>query len=168
MQEVKKGNWWQRKTAGQKTSFIIGVVIFLISLAGFIVFMDARRLFGNEIGDRVFGEGVANGWVLFGKALVEGSTKWLFSLIFIFMAITIIFICTFITHLFDSKSRKAKTISSLVRSLVKYIVIIALICVILVLWGVDVIGIVAGVGVLTLIIGFSLNLRMTFRRLLVE
>ena len=155
MQEIKKGNWWQRKTPAQRGSFIAGVIIFIVSLVGFIVFMDARRIFGDEIGDRVFGEGVANGWVLFGKALVEGSTKWLFSLIFLFMAITIIFICTFITHLFDSKSRKAKTISSLIRSLVKYIVIIALICVILVLWGVDVIGIVAGVGVLTLIIGLG-------------
>ena len=79
MQEVKKGNWWQRKTPGQKVSFIVGAIIFAISLAGFIVFMDARKLFGNEVGDRVFGEGVANGWVLFGKALIEGSTKWLFS-----------------------------------------------------------------------------------------
>ena len=155
MTEVKKGNWWQRKTPAQKTSFIISVIIFLISLAGFIIFMDARRIFGDEIGNRVFGEGVANGWVLVGKAMVEGSTKWLFSLIFIFMAITLIFLATFITHLFDSKSRKAKTISSLVRSLIKYVIIIALICIILVLWGVDVIGIVAGVGVLTLIIGLG-------------
>ena len=155
MTEVKKGNWWQRKTPAQKTSFIISVIIFLISLAGFIIFMDARRIFGDEIGNRVFGEGVANGWVLAGKAMVEGSTKWLFSLIFIFMAITLIFLATFITHLFDSKSRKAKTISSLVRSLIKYVIIIALICIILVLWGVDVIGIVAGVGVLTLIIGLG-------------
>ena len=155
MTEVKKGNWWNRKTPGQKTSFIVGAVIFLISLAGFITFMDARRIFGDEIGNRVFGEGVANGWVLVGKAMIEGSTKWLFSLIFIFMAITLIFIATFITHLFDSKSRKAKTISSLVRSLIKYVIIIALICIILVLWGVDVIGIVAGVGVLTLIIGLG-------------
>ena len=155
MTEIKKGNWWQRKTPGQKTSFIIGAIIFIVSLVGFIIFMDARKLFGDEIGDRVFGEGVANGWILAGKAMVEGSTKWLFSLIFLFMAITLIFIATFITHLFDSKSRKAKTISSLIRSLIKYIVIIALICVILVLWGVDVIGIVAGVGVLTLIIGLG-------------
>ena len=155
MTEIKKGNWWQRKTPGQKTSFIIGAIVFIVSLVGFIIFMDARKLFGDEIGDRVFGEGVANGWILAGKAMVEGSTKWLFSLIFLFMAITLIFIATFITHLFDSKSRKAKTISSLIRSLIKYIVIIALICVILVLWGVDVIGIVAGVGVLTLIIGLG-------------
>ena len=155
MVEVKKGNWWQRKTTGQKVCFIIGVVIFLMSLAGFIIFMSARQVFGDEMGDLLFGEGVESGWAQLGKVLVEGSAKWAISLILIFMAIVFIFIATFITHLFDNKSRKAKTVSSLVRSLIKYITIIAVICIILVIWGVDVIGIVAGVGILTLIIGLG-------------
>ena len=86
--------------------------------------MDARRIFGDEVGDSLFGEGYANGWARFGRELIEGSQKWVLSLIFIFMALTVIFVATFITHLFDNKSRKAKTISSLIRSLIKYIVII--------------------------------------------
>lgn len=155
MVEVKKGNWWQRKTTGQKVCFIIGVIIFLMSLAGFIIFMSARQVFGDEMGDLLFGEGVESGWAQLGTVLVEGSAKWAISLILIFMAIVFIFIATFITHLFDNKSRKAKTVSSLVRSLIKYITIIAVICIILVIWGVDVIGIVAGVGILTLIIGLG-------------
>ena len=155
MVEVKKGNWWQRKTVGQKVCFIIGVIIFLMSCAGFIVFMNARAIFGDEMGDLLFGEGVESGWVQLGNALIDGSAKWVISLILVFMAIVFIFIATFITHLFDNKSRKAKTIYSLVRSLIKYITIIAVICVILVVWGVDVIGIVAGVGILTLIIGLG-------------
>ena len=61
MVEVKKGNWWQRKTRSQKVSFIIGMTIFAISLVGFLLFMDARRVFGNETGDSLFGEGVDNG-----------------------------------------------------------------------------------------------------------
>ena len=155
MVEVKKGNWWQRKTTGQKVCFIIGVIIFLMSLAGFIIFMSARQVFGDEMGDLLFGEGVESGWAQLGTVLVEGSAKWAISLILIFMAIVFIFIATFITHLFDNKSRKAKTVSSLVRSLIKYITIIAVICIILIIWGVDVIGIVAGVGILTLIIGLG-------------
>ena len=155
MVEVKKGNWWQRKTTGQKVCFIIGVIIFFMSLAGFIIFMSARQVFGDEMGDLLFGEGVESGWAQLGTILIEGSAKWAISLILVFMAIVFIFIATFITHLFDNKSRKAKTISSLVRSLIKYITIIAVICIILVVWGVDVIGIVAGVGILTLIIGLG-------------
>ena len=156
MQEVRKDNWWKRKTLSQKVSFIIGAIIFVVSLTGFIIFMDARHIFNDDaLGDTLFGEGVANGWVRLGQELVNGSAKWLISLIIVFMAITIVFLATFITHLFDNKSRKARTVSSLIRSLIKYIVIIAVICVILVIWGVDVIGIVAGVGVLTLIIGLG-------------
>ena len=155
MVEVKKGNWWQRKTTGQKVSFIIGVIIFILSLAGFIVFMSAREIFGDEIGDRLFGEDVPNGWIKLGEALIDGTAKWIISLIIVFMGIVIIFIATFITHLFDNKSRKAKTVSSLIRSLIKYIMVVVMICAILIVWGVDVIGIVAGVGILTLIIGLG-------------
>ena len=155
MVEVKKGNWWARKTTGQKVSFIIGAVIFLLSLAGFIVFMNARQIFGDEMGDLLFGEGISSGWEELGIALVEGSAKWAISAILVFMAIVFIFIATFITHLFDNKSRKAKTISSLIRSLIKYITIIVVVCIILIVWGVDVIGIVAGVGILTLVIGLG-------------
>lgn len=155
MTEVKKGNWWQRKTAGQKASFIVGAIIFALSLAGFIVLMNGRAIFGDEFGDQFFGEGVENGWIIMGNSLVSGGIKWIVSMIAIFMGITFIFIATFITHLFDAKSRKAKTISALIRSLIKYVIIIAIICVILVVWGVDVIGIIAGVGVLTLIIGLG-------------
>ena len=109
MQEVKKGNWWQRKTKEQKTSFVFAVIIFVISLVGFILLMNARAFVSKEICDSFYGEGVANGWIALGKVLAEGSAKWFVSIVFLFMAITLIFIATFVTHLFDSKSRKAKT-----------------------------------------------------------
>ena len=155
MQEVKKGNWWQRKTTGQKTSFIFGAVIFLLSLVGFVLLMNGRALFGDKFGDEFFGEGVDNGWVIISKNLLNGGVRWLISMLVIALGIVLIFIATFITHLFDGKSRKAKTISALMRSLFKYAIIIAIICVILVVWGVDVVGVIAGVGVLTLIIGLG-------------
>lgn len=155
MTEIKKGNWWQRKSAGQKTSFIFGAVLFVLSLAGFIILMNGRALFGDKFGDAFFGEGVANGWIVMGEHLLSGGIKWLVSMVIIFVGITLIFVATFITHLFDAKSRKAKTISALIRSLIKYTIIIAIICFILVVWGVDVVGIIAGVGVLTLIIGLG-------------
>ena len=99
MVEVKKGNWWQRKTTGQKVCFIIGVIIFFMSLAGFIIFMSARQVFGDEMGDLLFGEGVESGWAQLASALIDGSAKWAISLILVFMAIVFIFIATFITHI---------------------------------------------------------------------
>ena len=155
MTEIKKGNWWTRKTTFQKVTFIIGCLLFIVALSLFFMVMDARRILGNEIGDQLFGEGVANGWVYLWRAITSSSIVAIVTIVIIFVAFILIFVSNFITHLFDNKSRKAKTISSLIRSLIKYIVIIAAICCILILWGVDVIGIIAGVGVLTLIIGLG-------------
>ena len=155
MTEIKKGNWWTRKTTFQKVTFIIGCLLFIVALSLFFMVMDARRILGNEIGDQLFGEGVANGWVYLWRAITSSSIVAIVTIVIIFVAFILIFVSNFITHLFDNKSRKAKTISSLIRSLIKYIVIIAAICFILILWGVDVIGIIAGVGVLTLIIGLG-------------
>ena len=61
----------------------------------------------------------------------------------------------FITHLFDNKSKKSKTISSLVRSLVKYGLMLVALAIILIAWGVNVVGVLAGVGVITLIVGLG-------------
>ena len=155
MTEIKKGNWWSRKTPFQKASFILGVIIGIVALGAVFACIYARQVFGNELGDKILGEGTANGWVLIGRSMAEASLKWLFSAIVICIALIVIIVTNFITHLFDNKSRKSKTIASLARSLIKYIGILAAICVILVIWGVDVVGIIAGVGVLTLIIGLG-------------
>ena len=155
MTEVKKGNWWKRKTLTQKVLFIIGAIIFLFSLAAFIIFMNCRQILGDEIGDAIFGVGVSNGWVLVGRAMASSSLNWFISLIVVFLSFIFIFVANFITHLFDNRSRKAMTVASLIRSLFKYAIIIAAICIILIVWGVDVIGIIAGVGVLTLVIGLG-------------
>ena len=55
MEEVKKKNWWARKTPGQKASFIVGAILFILSIAGFILLMNGRTLFGDEFGDKFFG-----------------------------------------------------------------------------------------------------------------
>ncbi len=151
----KKLNWWSRKTPLQKTSFIAGLIIFVMVIVAFIIYMNCRQIFGDEVGDAILGAGNENGWILIGRALTGGTINWLLSSAVVLITFVVIFISNFITHLFDAKSRKAKTISSLIRSLIKYIGIIAAVCVILIIWGVDILGIVAGVGVLTLIIGLG-------------
>ena len=151
----KKQNWWTVKTAKNKVSFIIAVIIALLSIFAFIVLMDMRRFLGNEIADMVYGSEISSGWIAVGRKMKSSVSSWVLTLVIIFITFLFIFVSNFITHLFDNGSRKAKTVSSLVRSLVKYIAIIAAISFILVAWGVDVIGIVAGVGVITLIIGLG-------------
>lgn len=154
VKEVKQG-WWKRKSISAKVGFIIALILAAICIFAFIVIMDMRRYVGDEIADLVYGPGVSTGWERFGIALTNSVGSWILTALIIFLTFLVIFVCNFITHLFDNGTRKAKTVSSLVRSLVKYISIIAAICFILVSWGVDVAGVVAGVGVLTLIIGLG-------------
>ena len=109
MTEVKKGNWWRRKTPFQKGLFILAVVIFILSLTLMFLVMNAREVFGNEIADQIFGEGVANGYQYLWNKMISSSVTWIVTVIVIVMAFILIFISNFITHLFDNKTKKAKT-----------------------------------------------------------
>lgn len=151
----KKVGWWRRKTTGQKVSFCVAATIFAITVFLIVVLMDLRWFVSKELADKVYGENVKTGWHILGNKLANDVGSWTFTFIIIFISFVLIFISNFITHLFDDGSRKAKTISSLIRSLMKYVIIIAAVAFILVAWGVDVAGIIAGVGVITLIIGLG-------------
>ena len=162
---VKKKNWWQRKTSSQKFTFIISIVVLLLSILAVIVWIFCRQIFGDEIGNAVFGSYVnadgdevyfKNGWELIMFQATSSIINWIATLFIVAFAIAIIFIANVIIHLCTSKkSRKSQTIGSLAKSLVKYIGIIVAIGFILAVWGVDVAGIIAGVGVLTLIVGLG-------------
>lgn len=154
-EKMTKKSWWRRKSVSAKVGFIIAAILAVFCVFAFIIIMDLRRYVGNEIGDLVYGVGISTGWQRFGIALGNSVSSWILTAVIIFLTFLVIFVSNFITHLFDNGSRKAKTISSLIRSIVKYISIIAAVCFILVAWGVDVAGIIAGVGVLTLIIGLG-------------
>ena len=157
--------WWKRKSAGQKTRFIISLVILAISLSIFFIWIYSRQLFGDQVGDTLlgfyyndFGEKVfyKNGWEKIGDLLIKGVTSLVLSLFVIAITITIVFILNFFIFIFTNhKSRKSETLGSLFKSLVKYIAILVDVGIILTIFGVDVAGVVAGVGVLTLIIGLG-------------
>lgn len=161
---VKKG-WWKRKSKGQKTRFIVSLVVLAISLTIFFIWIYSRQLFGNEVGDTLlgyyfddFGNKVfyKNGWDRIGTLLLRGTTDIVLSLFVIAITITIVFILNFFIFIFTNhRSRKSETLGSLLKSLVKYIAILVDIGIILTIFGVDVAGVVAGVGVLTLIIGLG-------------
>lgn len=162
---VKKKNWWQRKTASQKFTFILSLVILLLSILAVLAWIFCRQIFGDEVGDAVLGSYVNSsgdtiyfktGWDLVVYQATNSLINWIATLFIIAFAIAIIFIANVLIHLFTSKkSRKSQTIGSLAKSLVKYIGIIVALGFILAVWGVDVAGIIAGVGVLTLIVGLG-------------
>lgn len=152
---VKKSNWFTKKTKAQKTSFVISIILFIVCIFVLAVSMHLRTFAGDEIADSVYGEGVANGWVVIGKAFQGSVVSWIATFIVIALAFVCIFIVNFLSRLLTGKGRKAKTIGALIRSLTKYVVIIAALAIILSFWGVNIASILAGVGIVTLIIGLG-------------
>lgn len=153
--KIKKDGWWSRKKISQKVMFCISMLLLALSVFTIVVLMDIRRFFNDELADAVYGEGISSGWAAIGHAMSSSVINWILTAIVVFVGICVVFVFNFFTHLFDNGTRKAKTVSSLIRSLIKYISIIAMVCIILAIWGVDIIGIMAGVGVITLIIGLG-------------
>lgn len=64
-------------------------------------------------------------------------------------------IITFVLGLFKPKSNRVKTIISLVKNILQYAFIIVAFCMILTVFNVDIVTILAGLGIIALIIGFG-------------
>lgn len=154
-QKQKKLNWFTRKTTSQKISFIFSVLFFVISIGILILSMNLRPIIGDELADDIYGKDVENGFVALGKLIAGSSMSVISTIVVIAVSFVIIFLTNFFTRLFTGKGRKGKTIAALIRSLVKYIVIIAALCIAMAFWGVNVASIVAGVGIVTLIVGLG-------------
>lgn len=85
------------------------------------------------------------------------KSKLLATLIIIGVAIILVIILSFIfvRIIKKQKSKRAITITRLIRSIIRYVIAIVVIIAILGVWGVDIMPIVTGVGVLGLVIGLG-------------
>lgn len=155
-QKDQKENWWKKKTRWQKASFIISIVLFVLSLVFLSTLLFAREIYGNDFANKIYGsEDIQNGFVVIKNAFMDAGSKLIATVIIVFVSFAIYFAANFIIKLFSTGSKRAKTTTSLIRSLLKYAVILVAIALILSTWGLNVTGIVASIGVLTLIIGLG-------------
>ena len=151
-------SWWKRKTKWQKTSFIISMVLLGLSLAFLVTLLFVRQIYGNELADLLYGEGVSNGFAALTNVIKSSNfgMRMLLTFITIVASFIIAFVLGLITKLITMNgSRKTQTTGSLIRSLIKYATILIALAVILSIWGVNITGIVASIGVLTLVIGLG-------------
>ena len=146
---------WKERSAASKAGTITAAIIFAICLTGIILYVFARQIFGDQIGDQLFGAGVDNGFVALWNNIVNRKEAIFGTLIAIFFAMIIKLMLDLIVNLLSHRSKRGRTIGSLIKSLFKYLIVIITFGIILSLWGVNVAGIVAGVGILTLIIGLG-------------
>lgn len=152
---IRLSKKWKERSAASKAGTITAIVLFLVCLVGAILFIFARQIFGDETGDAIYGQGVSNGFVAFWNSIVDKKSAIFGTLISIFVAMIIKLIIDLIVNLLSHRSKRGRTVGSLIKSLFKYLIVIITIGVILSLWGVNVTGIVAGIGILTLIIGLG-------------
>ena len=152
--ENKIKNWWLAKTNAQKAWFIISICLFIISTTAFVILMNVDQIFGLS-GDKALWGEYGSGWVALGHYLTGNMLKVVFSLLTILFTVVAVFTVNFFIRLLSGKSNRSKTISSIVRSIIKYVAVIVDVGIVLSIFGVDVASIVAGVGILTLIIGLG-------------
>ena len=151
----KKKGWWKSKTKSQKAGFIISILLTIISIVSIFLILFARNIFGNEFADTLYGEGVPNGFIFLYNKFLENGFRLLYTFLVILFAFVIGFVLDLVIRLAMSSTKRAVTTGSIIRSLIKYAVVIIGLGIILTIWGVNVIGIVASLGVLTLIIGLG-------------
>ena len=152
-QKTRMGKWKSRKL-GNRVFFVMRILFLVIGLVFFVLFLFGRQVFGGDFADEVFGPG-KNGWDILWDGIVGTWNSWLLTLIALAVASVFSMIFDFVIRVVTPKTRRSKTIVSLVRSLTHYAVVIVTAGVILSAWGVNVAGIVAGVGILTLVIGLG-------------
>lgn len=162
--EVRRG-WWNRKSKAKKTTFILSIIILAASFTLFFLWIYCRNFVPEETANKLLGYYIdeygqivyyQNGWERIGAGFVRAGANFAIALFVVAFTIIVAFFANLIIYLFtNNKSRKSQTIGSLLRSLVKYVCIIVDLAIILVLFGVDVAGVVASVGVLTLVIGLG-------------
>ena len=148
---------WARKSRLQKLYFGIAIFLFIAALVALFIYIFARQIFGDEIGDCLFTDadtGIVykNGftWLLshFGVQLLG-------TLITVFVVFLVMFMFNATVNVFMQRSKKSRTVGAVLKSAVRYVAIIVGLCIILAIWGVDIASIIAGLGVLTLVIGLG-------------
>ncbi|HBF68584.1 MAG TPA: hypothetical protein DDW20_04630 [Firmicutes bacterium] len=152
----KNESWWSRKTKWQKTSFILSIAVFILSIGFLVTLLFARQIYGDDFANKIYGSAdIANGFEIIKNAFLNAGEKLIATFVIIVLTFTIYFVLNFVIKLFSTSSKRAKTTTSIIRSLIKYVAILVAIAFILSTWGVDVTGIVASIGVLTLVIGLG-------------
>ena len=146
--------WWSSNTKNQKIWFIISAIITGFFLLFALLIISAKEIGATEISDALFGEGVS-GWHWFASSLGGIGLKILGTISIACIGVIVAFLSNFLIGIFTWKGKRSRTIGSLIKSLIKYIIVIVCLGFILSTWGVDVASIIAGLGIVTLIIGLG-------------
>lgn len=142
-QEKKKASMGGRAIA----ALMIKLFFMLIALAYFVLLTAGRWIFAA---DNVFFIGIN----IFDTA-AEAPNVWLRSVSYIIFLLTASFVIRFVLKQFSRLMTRGKALIDLLCSFIKYIAVIVLIFAVLKVWGVNTAALLAGIGILSLIVGLG-------------
>lgn len=137
----------------KKRIAVLAIIVIVLLL--FCLYLFARQILGDEAGDLLLGAGIPNGFVAIGNWFRNQASTILWCFLSIGFILLLDFLLFLIINLAFKKSARSKTIGSLLKSLVKYSSVIAGVCIVLGICGVNATAIFAGLGVVGLIIGLA-------------
>lgn len=142
---------WKDRTKGQKARIIIYWILFGIFLAGtIIVFVFSDKIFGEA---SVFNKVICDN--SFFNAVYNHIPSIIRSIQIIVLGVALDYLLRLFMKITIAHSKRGITISQIIASFLKWAIAIAVIMIILNVWGVDTTTLVASAGVLTLVIGLG-------------
>ena len=138
MKEKRSGKCGVTQIAFYAVGIAIAVTYFILLIAGKWIFPADSAFY---LGINIFSGTAGN--------------VWLRSLSYLVFFLTLSFVIRFVLKLIASRLRRGRALVGLLCSFIKYIAVIALIFAVLGAWGVDTTALLAGVGILSLIVGLG-------------
>lgn len=148
---MKKITKWKDRTTGQKVKTILNIIFFLIFLTGTVfVFIFFNKIYGeNSIFNKAVSDNAFVNWCYTHIPSLIGSVQT------IIIGVTLNYLLKFMMRLALARTAKGITIAQILGSFLKWGIAIAVILIILSLWGVDTTALIASAGVLTLVVGLG-------------
>ena len=137
----------------QKTKdLILSIVLWALGGIAVLIILLWDDIF-QDPSKQIYSDG--NGFAALAQWFVEHGHIILYSIVVIGIVLLIIALLNLLGRVLKFKNKKAATVTSLVKSLLKWAIIMVSIFLILKKWGVDTDKILASIGIITLIIGLG-------------
>lgn len=150
--KAPKDSWWGKKSKSEKVTFCIVSLLFVCGIVALVFVLFGKEILGHDLLGNDKGTAAS-----IGEWLKDSIPLFFHSILSIVFALMGLSLLNIIAKLIGAKNKKAATAFSLIHSLLKWVIYIALVFRILTIWGVDVSAIVAGLGILGLVLGLAFN-----------
>jgi small-conductance mechanosensitive channel len=147
--KVSKKSWWSQKSKKQKVSFVVEVSLWILAIASVVLLVFSKNIFGVDLlgNDEGTWSSIASWFSLHGGYVA------LHTILTLAIGLMAIALLGFLSKKIGKHNKKVATVYSLVRSFLKWLIILAMIFRILTVWGVDVGTALAGLGIVALVVG---------------